>query len=96
MKLLKIAETNEQRWTALKLVDNWLGKQSRFRKEAGVELPSFRGVGSVRSVCERIVLHALLEGIIEEDMHFTPYSVISYLKPSKRRALVGKQVNRLD
>ena len=33
---------------------------------------------------EQIVAHMLVEGYVVEDMHYTPYSVISYILPGHR------------
>lgn len=43
-----------------------------------------------REECERVVVNLLLEGVLREDFHFTPYSTISYLLPGPKAKLVQK------
>lgn len=48
-----------------------------------------------REDCERVVVYLLLEGVLREDFHFTPYSTISYILAGPNAKLVqkpGKQV----
>lgn len=42
--------------------------------------------------CQRFLIHLLLDGILNEDFHFTPFSTISYLVPGLRanNVLAGK------
>lgn len=59
----------DKRLTALKAMELW---QQRLKK--GKTLSS---LGSEDREC--IFLHALVEGVLKENFHFTPYSTISYI-----------------
>ena len=48
-----------------------------------------------REDCERVVVYLLLEGVLREDFHFTPYSTISYLVPGPNAKLVQKVGKRV-
>lgn len=78
MKILDLAKSTEQRLTALKLLETWMGKGVQTLRIKGAEAPSI-----AREKLERIIAHMLLEGYIEESFHFTPYSTISYLVPGE-------------
>ena len=47
-----------------------------------------------REDCERVIVDMLLEGVLREDFHFTPYSTISYLLPGPKAGLMhsGKRL----
>lgn len=49
----------------------------------------------LREDCERVVVYLLLEGVLREDFHFTPYSTISYLVPGPNARLVQKVGKRV-
>lgn len=66
--LLEQAASKEQRVTPLKLMELWRGKGGG-------------GSGATLSheTCERILVHAVLEEVLKEEFHFTPYTTISYI-----------------
>ena len=47
-----------------------------------------------REDCERVMVDLLLEAVLREDFHFTPYSTLTYLLPGPKAELVhaGKQL----
>ena len=66
---LEGAATAKQRLTFLKLLELWKGK----------------GCGSLTtSSCEQVIMNMIIQGILKEDFHFTPYSTISYLVAGPR------------
>ena len=65
--IIENAQAKEQRLTALKLVEALRGQSRSTHAQRTVEK------------CERILIHALLEGVLKEEFHFTPYSTISYI-----------------
>ena len=69
--------------TANKLVDAWCGQgQSSLRvRDVKTPYPS-------REDCERVIVDMLLEGVLREDFHFTPYSAISYLLPGPKAGCI--------
>ena len=44
---------------------------------------------------ERVVVHLLLEGVLREDFHFTPYSTISYVLPGPKARVVQAGAKRI-
>ncbi len=65
---IEVAQGKGDRLTGLKVVDGWKG---------------IRGKGSLANTsvesCERVLVHCILEGVLKEEFHFTPYSTISYV-----------------
>ena len=89
LSILAQAATLSERVTANKLVDAWCGKgQTRLRVRE-VKAPDLS-----REDCERVIVDLLLEGVLREDFHFTPYTTISYLLPGPKAELVhaGKRL----
>lgn len=82
-KILDQAQEKEQRITALKLVEAWIGKGAPNLRVASVPVPSMS-----REMCERIITYLIIEGYFREDFHFTPYSTISYLLPGIKSSVV--------
>ncbi len=74
--LLKHAKSRDQRVTALKLLDAWFGKAGPVLRISSVSPPSVS-----RQEGERWLVHFLLQGYLQEDFHFTPYTTISYILP---------------
>ena len=73
LQLVEKATLAKERLTFLKLLELW------------------RGQGNILSTvesCEHVIVNMLLEGVLKEDFHFTPYSTISYL-------VVGPRANAL-
>ena len=64
LQLVEKATSAKERLTFLKLLELW------------------RGQGNILLTvesCEHVIMNMLLEGVLKEDFHFTPYSTISYL-----------------
>ena len=64
LQLVEKTVAAKERLTFLKLLESW-------RSQGKVML-------TVES-CEQVIMNMLLEGVLKEDFHFTPYSTISYL-----------------
>lgn len=61
--------------SAQKLLDAWYGKGVGTFRVKSVAVPKFS-----REMGEAILAHLLINGYLQEDFHFTPYTTISYLK----------------
>ncbi|RWS27579.1 hypothetical protein B4U80_01150 [Leptotrombidium deliense] len=73
LQIIGKAKKVNERLTALKLVDIWLGKgDKRFR------IPDVNPAMS-RGQCELTVIYLLMDKYLKEEFHFTPYSTISYI-----------------
>ncbi|XP_011173229.2 ATP-dependent DNA helicase Q1 [Solenopsis invicta] len=81
-QIITKAVQNETRLTALKLVDAWYGKGASSLRVSNVPVPTF-----TRETAEAIVGHLLINGYLQEDFHFSPYSTISYLKRGPKSGL---------
>lgn len=90
LKILHQAASLSERVTAIKLVDAWCGKGQTSLRMRDVKTPDLS-----REDCERVVVYLLLEGVLREDFHFTPYSTISYLVPGPNARLVQKVGKRV-
>ena len=90
LKILHQAASLSERVTAIKLVDAWCGKGQTSLRMRDVKTPDLS-----REDCERVVVYLLLEGVLREDFHFTPYSTISYLLPGPNAKLVQKVGKRV-
>ena len=85
-RILDQAKSGDIRVTATKLVDALLGKGQANLKLSGWKTPELYQSSvscSARYLVETIVSNMLLEGYLKEDFHFTPYSTISYILPTK-------------
>ena len=69
LQLVEKAGSAKERLTFLKLLELWRG-------QGNVVL-------AVES-CEHVIMNMLLEGVLKEDFHFTPYSTISYVVAGPR------------
>ena len=87
--ILERASSLSERVTANKLVDAWCGKGKSNLRVRDVKTPDMS-----REDCERVIVDMLLEGVLREDFHFTPYSTISYLLPGPKAGLIhsGKRL----
>ncbi|XP_074639274.1 ATP-dependent DNA helicase Q1-like [Acropora palmata] len=87
--ILERASSLSERVTANKLVDLWCGKGKPNLRVRDVKTPDLS-----REDCERVIVDMLLEGVLREDFHFTPYSTISYLLPGPKAGLIhsGKRL----
>ena len=76
---LDVLEKNsqkEKRLTALKLVEAWKPPQSMGPvKKNAIDL-------------ERVLIYCVIEGVLKEEFHFTPYSTISYIAPARKAAII--------
>lgn len=45
---------------------------------------------SVRDCCEVALIHCILEGVLKEEFHFTPYSTISYIGLGRKAVAVKR------
>ena len=71
LEVLEDSQRSDQRLTAIKLVDTW--KTSRAAEHfSNKTRPTSKQL-------ECVIAHCILNSIIREDYHFTPYSTISYL-----------------
>ena len=61
--------------SAQKLLDAWYGKGVGTFRVKSVAVPKFS-----REMGEAVLAHLLINGYLQEDFHFTPYTTISYLK----------------
>mgnify|MGYP002050975855 FL=1 len=77
--ILTAGVSKEQRITAAKLVEALQGRGANILKIA-----RWKGGKWSKEEVEQIVAHMLVEGYVVEDMHYTPYSVISYILPGHR------------
>ena len=66
----------EKRLTALKLVEAWKPPQSMASVKKNV------------NDLERVLIYCVIEGVLKEEFHFTPYSTISYITPARKAAIV--------
>ena len=82
IEILEQANIKEQKLTALKVVE-------ALQRRRGQGQPSCIPSLSVEKY-ERILVHALLEGVLKEDFHFTPYSTISYIGLGRKASAVKK------
>ncbi|XP_064600168.1 ATP-dependent DNA helicase Q1-like isoform X2 [Liolophura sinensis] len=77
--ILDHAAAQQQRLTAIKLIDTWQGKGTKPMKGSGASVTT-----ASREECELILAIMLLRDYIKEDFHFTPYATISYLVPGTK------------
>jgi hypothetical protein len=61
--------------SAQKLLDAWYGKGVGTFRVKSVAVPKFS-----REMGEAILAHLIINGYLQEDFHFTPYTTISYMK----------------
>lgn len=90
VEIIEQAQQKQQRLTALKLVEVWKKKTSNVSMtlsgEAACDADTRR---------EEIILHAVLEGVLKEEFHFTPYSTISYIGLGRKAAGVKRGILRV-
>ena len=72
LSFLEQATAKEQRLTPLKLLELWRGKGGG------------GGTGFSQERCERVLVYAILEDVLKEEFHFTPYTTISYIGPGRK------------
>lgn len=90
LKILQQAVSLSERVTPVKLVDAWNGKGQASLRVREIKAPDLS-----REDCERVIIHLLLEGVLREDFHFTPYSTISYVLPGSKARVVQSGTKRI-
>ena len=83
IELVEHAQENDKRLTAQKLLESWRGQGPVANRLSHIPTPKF----SIAK-CEAILLQAILDGILKEEFHFTPYSTISYVGLGRKAAAV--------
>ncbi|KAJ9586228.1 hypothetical protein L9F63_020137 [Diploptera punctata] len=89
-QLISNAAGNDVKLTAQKLIDAWYGKGAGNLRVKSVPIPTFP-----RETGESVIAHLLVEGYLQEDFHFTPYSTISYLKRGPKAAAALSDEHRI-
>ena len=82
IQIIEQAARIKERLTPSKLLEAWLGKGSSLLRVASVETPTLS-----KETCQRIIVKFVVERILQEDMHFTPYTTICYLIQGPRYEL---------
>ena len=80
--IIEDVKDKDKRLTALKVMELW---QQRLKKEK-----TSSPLGLEDKEC--IFLHALVEGVLKEDFHFTPYSTISYIGLGRKAQGVKRNI----
>ena len=80
----------QQRVTVAKLVDVWRGQGSSTRSS---HLPH-----STMSTdqCERVLVTAILQRVLKEEFHFTPYSTISYVGLGEKANAIKRDLFHIE
>lgn len=74
-KIIKHARKFETRLTVIKLIDNWFKSgNSKTLRPPDVNKPSIS-----KETAESVIAFLLINHYLKEDLHFTPYSTISYI-----------------
>ena len=90
MLIMEHSQAKQQRVTAAKLVDIWRSQGSSSRPR---NLPS---VGMPVQQCERILVAALLQGVLKEEFHFTAYTTICYMGLGKKAEAVRRGLLKIE
>ena len=77
--ILRAGVRKEVRITSAKLVEALQGRGAN-----NIKIPGWKGGQLSKEQVEQVVAGMLVEQHLAEDMHYTPYSVISYLLPGPR------------
>ena len=85
IRILSHAADISERVTPSKLVDAWKGRGQPSLRVRNIPQPKL-----TLEECERVIVHLLLEGVLKEEFHFTPFSTISYLVPGPQASSVLK------
>ena len=91
VEVIEQAQQKQQRLTALKLVEAWKKKTNN----TAINLPGETKCDT-DTRREEIILHAILEGVLKEEFHFTPYSTISYIGLGRKVAGLKKGVIKVN
>lgn len=91
--IIENARTKKEKLTPLKLVEAWLRKGKSSLRVDSVPRPSL-----AKEACERVVVQLVLDGVLKEDFHFTPFATTYYIVegPRKDLAIEGKIAVNLD
>ncbi|GCB70837.1 ATP-dependent DNA helicase Q1 isoform X1 [Scyliorhinus torazame] len=84
IKILKQAEQLSEKLTPLKLIEAWNGKGPSKLRVASVRPPNLS-----RNEMEELIVHLLLEQYLKEDLSFTAFATISYLKVAPKANLLS-------
>lgn len=84
VEIVEEAHHKQQRLTALKVIETWRKKLKTITRSKS----NAHGERTYDSEAERerILLHAIVEGVLKEEFHFTPYSTISYIGIGRKAA----------
>ena len=90
MLIVEHNQAKQQRVTAAKLVDILRSQGSSSRPR---NLPS---VGMPVQQCERILVAALLQGVLKEEFHFTAYTTICYMGLGRKAEAVRRGLLKIE
>lgn len=79
-------QARQQRLTPAKLVDIWRSQTTNSSSKPR-HIPSPK---MAVEQCERVIVTALLQGVLKEDFHYTAYSTICYIAPGRKAELAKK------
>lgn len=85
VEIVESVQGKEKRLTALKVVEIWQAKLKRLKPPSTL----------TPEECECILLQAVLDGVLKEDFHFTPYSTISYVGLGRKAESVKRGVVKI-
>ena len=83
LSILDQASKIKERVTALKLIEAWMRTGQPKLRVAGMK-PSPLSKGN----CEKVVVQLMLDQVLKEDFHFTPYTTLCYLLKGPRKNLL--------
>ena len=84
VEVVEQAQLKQQRLTAPKVIEAWKKKQKKTAKSE----PDVETTCDSDGKRELILLHSILEGVLKEEFHFTPYSTISYIGLGRKASRV--------
>ena len=88
IELIEHAQTKDKRLTSQMLMESWRGQGSHKLAHISASKMSI-------TECEALLLHSMLEGVLKEDFHFTPYNTICYIGLGRKAGLVKKGIARI-
>jgi ATP-dependent DNA helicase Q1 len=78
-------QDKDKRLTALKVMEIWQQKLKKLKPPSALSVEDR----------ESILLHALVEGVLKEEFHFTPYSTISYIGVGRKAHNVKRSTTKI-
>lgn len=101
VEIIEQAQQKQQRLTALKVVEIWKKKP-----QSGLSVTKTKNKGTAAGLHgaatstsdarrEQVLLHAILEGVLKEEFHFTPYSTISYIGLGRKATGIKQGILRI-